>query len=473
MVAETPREPAHAFVAIPFSKTFEPVYETIAATLREAGLKPVRADEIRRSDPFIENIYNAIEQAGIVIGVTAQGNPNVAYELGFARHLNKEAILLTDDPRSIPSDLRDLHHLVYSRRDLATLGEELSKWIADSRLLSKDPLKRAVLRRGDVFDTVVDGTFYLQRARPLPTKAEIRDYLTHGLPMPQRLLYLTEDGQDTYLRLCDDPQYLYYRETVQWIGDNAASLVDRMLAHCGSTEVDFISLGPGNGRKDAVILSELVHRAGPLKYTYYYPYDVSGGLLLDAMRNILARDLPLEKLRVKAIEADVQVLPEFKRVFDYRTEPNIYSLLGGLANITSEVDLLTLLRRLMNPEDCLLLEVRKKADPRIKGLGKTDLNRRWDLAALRYVGADVDPALVQYDDVPSTSTIPNTRTVAALVSSLELDQHTFNDVSLFTVHYYDRDALTKVLEDVGFEVLLTEEQPNSLFYLCTRSAPRT
>ena len=54
-----------------------------------------------------------------------------------------------------------------------------------------------------------------------------------------------------------------------------------------------------------MLLTEFLRCAESPRYTYYYPYDVSGGLLLESLRTIRAKELPLEKLRVKAIEADV------------------------------------------------------------------------------------------------------------------------------------------------------------------------
>ncbi len=288
--------------------------------------------------------------------------------------------------------------------------------------------------------------------------------------MPQRLLYLTEEGQTTYLSLCEDPEYGYYHETLTYIVENTATLVESMLNHGGSSEVDFISLGPGNGQKDSVILKELLRKAKSPGYTYYYPYDVSGGLLLESMRTILARDLPLEKLRVKAIEADVAFLAEFKKVFDFREEPNVYSLLGGLDDTANEVALLTRLHRVMNPRDCLLLEVRKKVDSGPKGMGPIELNKRLDLAPLRYVGAKVDPGTVDYAEVVSTSSIPNARTVAATVPRLELDKKEHTDITLFSVHYYDDKEIKQVLRKVGFRILTDDDtQPNSLFYLVAKS----
>lgn len=463
------RERAAIFVVMPFDKAFDNIYAVIKQVLTEMGLRAIRADEIPGSQRSIENIYNAIEQAGLIIAVTAQSNENVLYELGYADHLGKETILLTDAPDRLPFDVRDRNHLVYSVSELSELAAELKRWLTASRFLSSETPRGAVLTRGQVFDTVVDGTFYLQRTRPAPSKEEIVSFLELKTAMPQRLLYLTEEGQTTYLKLCADREYAYYWETYDYVANNGAELVDTVLQHCGSSEVDFISLGPGNGQKDAVLLTEFLRRAEPPRYTYYYPYDVSGGLLLEALRTIRAKELPLEKLRVKAIEADVAYLGEFKKVFDFREEPNVYSLLGGLDDTANETELLTSLHKLMSPRDCLLLEVRKKVGSGPQALGNPDLNKRLDLAALRYVGAEVDFDTVHYDSVISTSSVPGTSTVAAVVKTMRLDGVPYEEVRLFNVHYYDTTEITRRLRDVGYRLLHTSEQPNSLFYICARA----
>jgi histidine-specific SAM-dependent methyltransferase len=461
-----PSERAPIFVVMPFEKDFDEVYGTIKEALAKLGLKAIRADDIKVSDPFVENIYNAIEQAGLVIGVTSKANPNVTYELGYAHHVSKETILLTDDPSTVPSDLRHLNHLTYSADDMAGLADGLEAWIQQSRFLASERSRGAVLRRGEVFDAVVDGTFYLQKSRPMPSKAEIHDSLAQHATLPQRLLYLTEEGQSTYLTLCEDPEYGYYHETVKYVVDNAADIIGEALNHCGSHEVDFISLGPGNGVKDAVLIRALLQHARNPKYTYYYPYDVSGGLLLEAIRTILARRLPLERLRIKAIEADITYLAEFKKVFDFREEPNLYSLLGGLDNLGNEVALLQRLYDLMNPQDCLLLEVRKKAGSGPQALGRIDLNRRLDLAPLLYIGAKVDQESVEYIEIASTSSIPNARTIAATVPSWKLDDKRQPRTSLFSVHYYDDLELRKIFKQVGFQIIYDDDnaQSNSIFY---------
>jgi Histidine-specific methyltransferase, SAM-dependent len=456
---------------MPFSAPFDSVYQVILEVLDERNIRHIRADEILRSEPFIENIFKEIDHAGLVIGVTTGANANVAYELGYAHHMTKEMILLTAQVDDIPSDLRHVQHLVYDALQPEGARQLLKEWLDQTRFVSDLSYRTyPVLTRGEVFETIIDGTFYLQKVRPTPSKIEIRNCLRAGTSMPQRLLYITEEGQQTYLNLCEDPNYLYHHETLQFVSNNVSDIITRVLDHCKSQEVDFISLGPGNGQKDACFLTDLGRRTDPSQFTYYYPYDVSGGLLLEAMRNIMSRDLQLPKLRVKAIEADVSVLADFRRVFDYRPEPNVFSLLGGLANLSSEVDLLLLIRRLMRSRDVLLLEARKKTRNKTQSLGSIDLNRRLDLAPLAAVGAVVDPSSVEYKSGPSTSTIPNTATVAARVPGLVLDNEAYVDVTLFSVHYYSAADLERTLMSVGFSVLFKHVGPNSLFYICGATA---
>jgi hypothetical protein len=470
-----PHDRAHVYLSTSYAEENPELSAAIDESLAAYALRTIRAEDISPDGAYIENVYNAIEQAGLVIGLSSSALPDTHredYELAYAQHLRKETVLLTDDPASRPRSLWDVDVVDYSPTDLAALREKLQRWIETSRFLSSGE-QGTILRRGEVFDTVVDGTFYLQRKRPRPSKEEIQDYLVPGAPpMPQRLLYLTEDGLTTYLDLCQDKEYTYYWETVNYVEAQAASLVDCVLSHCKSSEVDFISLGPGDGSKDSLFLGELLRRAEDLRYTYYYPYDVSGGLLLEAMRKILDTDIPMEKLRIKAIEGDVRYLSDFKKVFDYRREPNVFSLLGGLDNTSNEHRLLTTLHQVMNPEDCLLLEVRKKVEAATepRGLGRLDLNKRLDLAPLQYVGAKTDPAGVAYNPVPSTSSVDNTLTVAAVADKVELASETYEKVSLFSVHYYDPAALKELLADRGFRILWREEkQENSLFYVCAKA----
>ena len=70
-------------------------------------------------------------------------NPNVFYEVGYARALGKRTILLTDDVKSIPFDLVQYPHIIYDRQRIAALNEAL-----EPRL--REGLEVEGVRTGDV-----------------------------------------------------------------------------------------------------------------------------------------------------------------------------------------------------------------------------------------------------------------------------------------------------------------------------------
>jgi uncharacterized SAM-dependent methyltransferase len=117
----------------------------------------------------------------------------------------------------------------------------------------------------------------------------------------------------------------------------------------------YVSLGPGDGQKDGVIIADL-RRDTDLRYV---PVDASTEMLRLAVRELTRRHtLPAD--RVLALSWDFSVrdnLAALRRLLDDR--PVLFSLLGNtLANFDADADLLRLLStELLRPQDRLLLEV--------------------------------------------------------------------------------------------------------------------
>src|ERR1700686_1101334 len=145
-----------AFIVMPFNDVHDGLYPAITDAVEASGLAAVRADEISRSAPALDNVFAAIDQAALVIGVTSGANFNVGLELGYARGHNTESILLTDDPESLPFDVRHINHLVYDCKDLEGLSDSLGKWIAGSDY-AHEAARRQILYRGDILENVPAG----------------------------------------------------------------------------------------------------------------------------------------------------------------------------------------------------------------------------------------------------------------------------------------------------------------------------
>jgi len=102
------------FVLMPFDEKFSPIYENILKkVVEEFGLKCKRADEIFGTQPIIEDIWKYIHKARILIADLTGRNPNVFYELGLAHAINKKVILITQNLKDVPFDLRHYRCIVY------------------------------------------------------------------------------------------------------------------------------------------------------------------------------------------------------------------------------------------------------------------------------------------------------------------------------------------------------------------------
>jgi hypothetical protein len=108
-----------------------PYRSIIEPAIKELGLKSIRADDIYASGLFMQKIWRQILESHLVIADLTSWNPNVLYELGIAHTIGKPVVLLTQDERYVPADLRAIEYILYSR-DLGNekeLQEKLTQMI--------------------------------------------------------------------------------------------------------------------------------------------------------------------------------------------------------------------------------------------------------------------------------------------------------------------------------------------------------
>jgi len=98
-------------VMMPFSPGYKGTYDAIKRTTDHLGLECLRADDIWENSIFIQDIFELIYCAKIVIVDFSERNPNVMYETGIAHTLGKVVIPITQSISDIPSDLG--HHRAY------------------------------------------------------------------------------------------------------------------------------------------------------------------------------------------------------------------------------------------------------------------------------------------------------------------------------------------------------------------------
>ena len=107
------------FVIMPFKEPFDSYYKKLLTpAIKDAGLKPIRADEIYGVKPIIDDITREIREAEVIIADVTGKNPNVNYELGLAHALGKQVIIVTRELEDVPFDYRQIRVINYNTEEL-------------------------------------------------------------------------------------------------------------------------------------------------------------------------------------------------------------------------------------------------------------------------------------------------------------------------------------------------------------------
>lgn len=101
------------FVLMPFSLDAEPLYEIIQEAAKDVGLRCYRADEILFTGSIMDQIFESVLRAGLIVADLTGRNPNVLYEVGVATTIGKEIVFLTQTIEDVPFDIRYLRFLMY------------------------------------------------------------------------------------------------------------------------------------------------------------------------------------------------------------------------------------------------------------------------------------------------------------------------------------------------------------------------
>lgn len=105
----------YIFYLCPFQEPFNSIYrDHVRVSSNSMGFTIDRADEIYGTQPIIEDIWEAINSAEIVIADVTGRNPNVMYEIGMAHTVGKPVVIITQTIEDVPFDLRHHRCIVYS-----------------------------------------------------------------------------------------------------------------------------------------------------------------------------------------------------------------------------------------------------------------------------------------------------------------------------------------------------------------------
>ena len=113
-------------IMMPFGG-FDAIHDAIKVACNNVELVSKRADDIWNSSVILQDIFDLICSAEIVIADFTGRNPNVMYETGIAHTLGKHVIPITQTLEHVPSNLHGHRALVY----VGANGEGLRKLTSD------------------------------------------------------------------------------------------------------------------------------------------------------------------------------------------------------------------------------------------------------------------------------------------------------------------------------------------------------
>jgi hypothetical protein len=106
------------FVMMPFGHWFDAYYKELFTTaIKDAGMEPLRADELFSTGTVIEQIWEQIQKSKILLADLTGKNANVFYELGLAHAARKPVVFTSANLEDVPFDLRHLRVIIYDIND--------------------------------------------------------------------------------------------------------------------------------------------------------------------------------------------------------------------------------------------------------------------------------------------------------------------------------------------------------------------
>ncbi len=315
---------------------------------------------------------------------------------------------------------------------------------------------------GDLFDSFVDAAMYIKDEELARTAIE--GHILAGSLIPSRYHYASDSGAANWLRLCAEPTYGYHIHTTDFWADAHGREVAQLVLETLDTDVfDFVSLGPGDGQKDADIVANWMQDDADV---LYYPYDVSLPLASRAVQQVCERanNLDTGKLRVKAVLADFGHFGTMRRVFSHRAAPNVIALLGSLGNLDNDIRFLRNLKNAIGPKDLVLIEVRLQSDAREL---VTASSLEHDFGPLAYyLGLEYDAERMSVERHPRFSQIAGTETVVVKCRQALGKGQPEREISLQYIHLYDPDKFLKRVEALGYDVLQKHVDREKAFLQC-------
>jgi uncharacterized SAM-dependent methyltransferase len=464
-----------------------PLINGLTRNLRaDANVVPWNEHNFTLSHTTLEGLEAALDEAdfaAFILGpddeVRVRGDAysatrdNVIFELGlFMGRLGRDrAFILAPDELEgvfrVATDLLGLTVALYEasarvdaeqamRLPAADIRAAIAKsGIRPSRAATRPPRVEGVLNRGDtrVIETVADSALYINEQRYLYID-ELRRRVQSRELVPSKYQYFTPEGSRYWLELCDTGSYQYHREALDLLEKHAGTIADTLVNAAGTAALDFVSLGSGDGRKDDRLLRALGKRLQKGERAYYYPVDISDSLLVEAVRNAFGRGVRKGQFHCKPILGDFTKLEQLQPVYEFRPEPNVFSILGNTVGNSDEKDILASIGKAMLDGDFVLVEFNAGSSAASQNLIADPVAVRSDFSPLAALGIKLDMSEVTYHETDKASVVSGTHSVIIGYKSATIGRKRVRNIKLSVLHHYDFEAFVETVEErLGVQTL--------------------
>lgn len=433
-----------------------------------------------------------------------QPRPNVIFEAGWALAIGgqERTILLKFGGLRDLSDISGLNMVELDnsqqQRDalvqrLRNAGHSirknglryLDKTIAgdfDLRAEPDDP-SPDILQRGDFTQFIVDSSLS-HLVSTLDLEKDMMAYLMSASTPNLKFNYLGALGAQNWLNLSADPTYGHSEL------ENAFRVhIPEIAEACklSGQRIDIVSLGPGDGELDLMLLAAFQKTA---TIAHYYPLDLSIELLQSSVRNIVRSAWLKKDFKIKAIHGDFTSLIRYKPIYSFDPAPNFISMIGYTFGNHNEAELLGKLREGMDPGDYLLIDARLHQEGMYAGKRPTKeqateitrsyshgLNNSFAFGPVEALTtADISQTTFLYEVNSRYTAVPNALNIVTYVEGVQTKfrksgkklQKRRLDLAVTTI--YDEGSLGTWLADRGFEVAWRRRESRTTFFLLRRTA---
>tara|TARA_R110000782_G_scaffold102483_5_gene189509 strand:+ start:12634 stop:14622 length:1989 start_codon:yes stop_codon:yes gene_type:complete len=107
--------PGLGFVLLPHTPEFEDIYKhAVQPAMEKSGIQPLKANDIFEPGSILNQVWNQIRHAEVIVADLSTSNLNVIFELGLCFGIRRSPILLVRDAKELPFNLRNLRHIEYT-----------------------------------------------------------------------------------------------------------------------------------------------------------------------------------------------------------------------------------------------------------------------------------------------------------------------------------------------------------------------